>query len=63
MHGSNLQGLIEHDPKTRKKQTRMTTSISSEAPKLWMDIGKKFTIEQCHTINIKHDKIGKTGNL
>ena len=26
-----------------------------------MDIGKKFTIEQCHTINIQHGKIGKTG--
>ena len=27
-----------------------------------MDIGQKFTIEQCNTINIKHDKIGKTRN-
>ena len=41
----------------------MTTSISSEAKKLLMNIGKKITIEQCHAINIKHDKIGKTGKL
>ena len=34
----------------------MTTSKSSEAQKLLMDIGKKFTIEQCHTINIKLDE-------
>ena len=39
----------------------MTTSISSEAQKLGMDngYGENFTIEQCHTINIKLDKIGK----
>ncbi len=38
----------------------MTTSISSEAQKLWMDIGQKFTTY--NTINIKPDKIGKTRN-
>ena len=38
----------------------MTTSISSEAQKLWMDIGKNITIEQCQTIIIKLDKIGKS---
>ena len=37
----------------------MTTSISSEAQKLWINIGEKRTTEQCHTKNIKHDKIGK----
>ena len=41
----------------------MTTSISSEAHKLLMDIGKKFTTEQCHTINIKLDEIGKSRNF
>ena len=34
----------------------MTTLISSEAQKLAIDIGKKITIEQCHTINIILDK-------
>ena len=33
--------------------TRMTTSISSEAQKLLIDIWKKLTIEQCHKKNIK----------
>ena len=37
----------------------MTTSIRSEAQKIRMDIGQNFTIEQCNTMNIKHDKIGK----
>ena len=41
---------------------RMTTSVSSEAQKLWIDNGKKVTIE-CHTINIKDDKIGNTGKI
>ncbi len=36
----------------------MTTSLNSEAQKLCMDIGKKITIEQCHTINFKLDKQG-----
>ena len=34
----------------------MTTSISSEDHKLSMDIGQKFTTEQCNTINIKHEQ-------
>ena len=42
-----------------QQKTRMTTSISSEVQKLWMDIGKKITIDQCHTINIKLNKTFK----
>ena len=42
---------------------RMTTSISSEAKKLWMDIGKKTTIKQCHTVNINLDTIRESRNL
>ena len=38
-------------------------TISSEAQKLWMDVGEKFTIKQCHTINIKFDEIGKSLKL
>ena len=29
-------------------KTRITKSISNEAQKLLMDIGKKLTVEQCH---------------
>ena len=45
------------------KLTRMTTSISSIAQKLWMYNGGKITIEQCHTIIIKLDEIGKSRKL
>ncbi len=43
--------------------TRITTSIKSEAQKLLINFGKTFTIEQCHTIKIKFDKIEKSRNL
>ena len=46
-----------------EKLIRMTTSISSEAQKLLMDIGKKFTTKQCHTINNKLDEIDKSRNF
>ena len=41
----------------------MTTSISSESKKLLMDIGKTFTIEHCHTINIQLNYIWKSQKL
>ena len=42
-------------------KTRIPTYISSETQK--RDIGKKFNIEQCHKINMKDDKYGKSKNL
>ena len=34
----------------------MTTFISSEAQKSWIDIGGKITTEQCNTMKIKIQK-------
>ena len=38
-------------------------SLSIEAQKILKNFGKKFTIEQCHTINIKVNEIVKSRKL
>ena len=59
----NFQNLGYVNPCFLGKKNKMTTSISSEDQNHEWISGKKITIEQCNTIKILLDKIGKSRNL